>query len=157
MKMRNIPYTDPSDDDSDDDNGCREHQAKHVSKDRTKDKKASSASTATKTRTTISRPDTMATDTTTTKTGMSPRISDVGRGQITHKLTARSPSADPPSNTANNVQQPYDDRASSASSTPTSLTNGDWINGLYSSIQQDDNQGKQIIHRYVSLLTAFLC
>lgn len=144
MKMRNIPYTDPSDDNSDNENGCREDQAKHSNKGRTKDKKASSASIATKARTNLSRPDTMATDTT-TKSGMSPRISDVGRGQITHKLTARSPSADPPSTTVNSVQQPHDDRASSASSTPTSLTNGDWINGLYSSIQQEDNQGKQTI------------
>ncbi|CAO3641602.1 unnamed protein product [Cunninghamella blakesleeana] len=61
--------------------------------------------------------------------GMSPRVSDVGRGQTPGKCNQ---SPDSQYFTASVHTQ--DDR-SSGCSTPGSLNNGDWINGLYSSFQ----------------------
>ncbi|KAI9307650.1 fungal-specific transcription factor domain-containing protein [Cunninghamella echinulata] len=65
-------------------------------------------------------------------TGMSPRISDVGRGQ-----TPGRSQQSPDSQMLSNSILMQDDRSSSCS-TPGSLINGDWINGLYSSIQDSE-------------------
>ena len=95
------------------------------------------------------------------KVGMSPRTSDVGRGSS----SAGSPSplsshmvavgqTNTPNTLYNHHQQQTPDRPSSGGSTPSSLVNGDWINGLCSTFDPDTIQCKSFFFISISYLFA---
>ncbi|KAI9489239.1 fungal-specific transcription factor domain-containing protein [Zychaea mexicana] len=74
------------------------------------------------------------------KIGMSPRTSDVGRGSGAGSLSPLPAPIATSANTALYNNNPPPDRPSSGGSTPSSIVNGDWINGLCSTWDQDTLQ-----------------
>lgn len=155
MKMGNIPYESLSDEEENGDKGATVSKA-HINKGSRKRRK-SKATPALTTPSAASNSDNYSSRSTNVDdsvdsargdckltTSSTPWITDLSQNHSASKLL-KSPntSTQATSTSTRTPNQQYDDPSSSANSTPTSVVNGDWINGLYSSIQQDGNQGER--------------
>jgi hypothetical protein len=149
MKMGNIPYDALSEDEENEDQGAGGSKA-HVNK-ASKKRRRSKATPALTTPSAASNSDSNARSTifdhredsargdgkfTTSSTS---RIAELRQNQSTANLPKNLNASIQVTSTPTPTQQ-HDDPSNSANSTPTSVVNGDWINGLYSSMQQDGNQ-----------------
>jgi hypothetical protein len=151
MKMGNIPYESLSEDEENEDQGAGGSKA-YINKAPKKRRKpkatpalttpsASSNSDPNARSTNVDHSEDSARGDGKLTTISTSRISDLRQNQSTS--IPKNPSTSTQVTSTPTPTQQHDDPANSANSTPTSVINGDWINGLYSSIQQEGNQGER--------------